>query len=75
MKPSQIALFFYCFLISLQPVFERLHQRIAKLLGRDFHIAGVLIVFRVVITPPIVVLPVDFAVAMPFGLSPAIHRQ
>ena len=35
--------------VSPQPVFERLHQRIAELLGRHFHIAGGLIVFRVVI--------------------------
>ena len=75
LKPSQIALFFCCFLIGLQPVLERLHHCIAELLGRDFHIAGRFVVFRVVITPLVVVLPVDFAVAMPFGLSPAIHRQ
>ena len=36
-------------MVSPQPVFERLHQRIAELLGRHFHIAGGFIVFRVVI--------------------------
>ena len=66
MKPSQIALFFYRFLISLQPILERLHHCIAKLLGRHFHIAGGFVIFRVVITPLVVVLPVDFAVAIAF---------
>lgn len=48
-------------LFIFQPVLERLHQRIAELLGRDFHIAGGFVIFRVVITPLVIVLPVDFA--------------
>ena len=39
LKPSQIALFFCCFLISLQPLLERFRHCIAELLGRDLHIA------------------------------------
>ena len=39
---------FYSDSVILQPALERLHQRIAELLGRHFHIAGGFIIFRVV---------------------------
>ena len=67
MKSSQIELFF-CFLVGLQPILERFHHCIAELLGWGFHIAGRFVIFRVVITPLVVVLPVDFPVAELFRL-------
>ena len=62
MKPSQIALFSCCFLISLQPVLERLHHCIAELLGWNFRpdLSGVLC--WECITPTVILIFADFAV-------------
>lgn len=67
MKPSQIALFFYCFLISLQPVFESLHQQRIAELWWQLYKTGIFVILRGIVTQVIIFITVDFANVIFFG--------
>ena len=60
MKPSQIALFFCCFLISLQPVLESLHHCIAELWWHLYK-TGIFVILRGIVTQVIIFITVVFA--------------